>query len=215
MQIIPHILFIFFLTTPLHATFSIMLDPAGDAKHTGRQIEDSLERGITLQCAQQLKKQLESLYPGIRVILTRFPGETIYPLQNANFSNRLDVDLYLSIHFYPETKTKPDLFLYYFSRGDEFVTKASDLMFCPYDCAHRINGPTTRSCAQQMATVFSTHEKLFDFHGPFGLPFKPLVGVKAPAIAIEIGVKEITDWRRYIEPIAQSLEPIVKNYEQA
>ncbi|MFC1845680.1 N-acetylmuramoyl-L-alanine amidase [Candidatus Dependentiae bacterium] len=193
------------------ARFSIMLDPAGDAKHTGRQIGDSLERGITLQFAEKLKKKLEKYYPDIRVILTRFPGETIYPLQNANFSNRLDVDFYLSIHFFPETKTKPDLFLYYFSYSDEFVTRVPEIFFCPYDQAHRINGATTRSCADAIAQVLTNdgHKKLFNVNGVLGLPFKPLIGVKAPAVAIEIGLKEKTDWKRYVKPIARSLEKVV------
>lgn len=39
--------------------FTLMIDPAGDAKHAGRVIEDSFERGITLQCAEKLKKMLK------------------------------------------------------------------------------------------------------------------------------------------------------------
>jgi len=189
-----------------------MLDPAGDAKNTGRQIGDSLERGITLQFCEALKKLLEQMYPGVRVILTRFPGETIQPLQNANFSNRLDVDFYLSIHFFPEEKTKPSMFLYYFSLGDEFVTKIPNLCFCPYDYAHRIYGKQTRGCAQKITTLLTDgpYKRQFDFFGPFGIPFRPLIGVKAPGVALEIGLKEKKDWKQYLEPIARSLEPIVK-----
>jgi len=208
------ICFLFFLFWPLFLfpTFSIMLDPAGDAKNTGRQIGDSLERGITLQFAEELKKLLEQLYPGVRIILTRFPGETIYPLQNANFSNRLDVDFYLSIHFYQEQKTKPECFLYYFSHADEFVTKIPELFFCPYDHAHRLHGPTTRTSAQSIAAILDNdaHKKLFDFAGPFGLPFRPLVGVKTPAIALEIGLKNKTNWKKYLHPIAASLGPVIE-----
>jgi len=87
----------------------IMLDPAGDAQYAGRRIDDSFERGLTLRCAEQLKQRLEQLFPQIHVVLTRLPGETVQPLQNANFANRLSVDLYLSIHFYHETATKPEL----------------------------------------------------------------------------------------------------------
>lgn len=209
---IKNILFLLLIfSSNAFARFSIMLDPAGDAKHTGRQIGDSLERGITLQFAEKLKKKLEKQYPDIRVILTRFPGETIYPLQNASFSNCLDVDFYLSIHFFPETKTKPDLFLYYFSYGDDFVTRVPELFFCPYDQAHRINGSITRSWANEIAKILmnDTHKKLFNVNSILGIPFKPIIGIKAPAIAIEIGLKEKIDWKKYIKPIATSLEPIV------
>lgn len=215
------ILFTFITTTtllPAITRFSIMLAPAGDAKHTGRQIGDSLERGITLQCAEQLKKMLQDLYPNVRVALTRSPGETIYPLQNANFSNRLGDDCYVSIHFYPESRTKPQMFMYYFSYGDDFVTKTPDLFFCPYDQAHRINGPKTRSWSQLVAQVLTNekHKKLFDFRNICGVPFKPLIGVKAPAFAFEIGLQEKNDWKRYVEPIALSIGQIVQaNLETA
>ncbi|MCK5632770.1 N-acetylmuramoyl-L-alanine amidase [bacterium] len=211
-KIIASLIILFYFNTLL-PTFSIMLDPAGDAKHTGRQIQDSLERGISLQCAQALKKALEKKYSNIRVILTRFPGETIYPLQNANFANRLAVDFYVSLNFYPETKTKPGIFLYYFSYGDEFVTKIPDLFFCPFDQAHRISSKTTRLWAQNIANTLqsSQYKHQFDFHDVRGLPFKPLVGVKAPAVALEIGLKEKNDWQKYIEPLVQSLETIVNS----
>ena len=192
-----------------------MFAPGGDAKNPCRPIGDSLERGITLQFCEALKKEVELLYKNVRVILTRFPGETIHHLQNANFSNRLDVDFYLSVHFFPEIKTKPNMFLFYFSYNDEFVTKIPDLYFCPYDYAHRINGKKTRSYAKKIATMLTSdlYKKLFDFHGPYGFPFRPLIGIKAPSIAIEIGLKEKTDWKKYIEPIAISLQTIVPLHE--
>ncbi len=37
-------------------TFLIMLDPAGDAKQTGRKLGDSFERGIQCNKVKQLKK---------------------------------------------------------------------------------------------------------------------------------------------------------------
>ena len=42
-----------------------MIDPSGDAKHTGRVIQDTFERGITLQCAEALKKELNSAMTGV------------------------------------------------------------------------------------------------------------------------------------------------------
>ena len=74
-------------------------------KDAGRIVNDSFERGLTLQFAQELKKELELNFNNIRVVLTRIPGETLESLQNANFANRLNVDFYLSIHFYSEKRT--------------------------------------------------------------------------------------------------------------
>ena len=66
-----------------------MLDPAGDAQNPGRTIDDNFERGITLQFAEKLKEMLQEKFPTIRVVLSRTPGESLQPLQNANFANRL------------------------------------------------------------------------------------------------------------------------------
>ena len=33
------------------------------------------------------------------------------------------------------------------------------------------------------------YRNAFEIKGPYGLPFRPLIGIKAPAIAIEIGLK--------------------------
>src|SRR5579872_3367872 len=81
-----------------HRKVTIMLDPAGDARETGRIIEDSLERAVTIQFAQQLRDVLTSQLPNSTVIITRTPGEELQPLQQANFANRLPVDLYLNIN---------------------------------------------------------------------------------------------------------------------
>ncbi len=191
--------------------FSLMLDPAGDAKHTGRRLEDSFERGITLQCTEQLKKVLEKRHPNMRVVLTRFPGESLQPLQNANFANRLDVDFYLSIHFFQEKNIKPQLFLYHFSYNDDFITKVFDLCFYRYDQAHLFNMPTIKLWGNTIKNVLEKelYKKQFDVHSVFKLPFKPLIGIKAPAIALEAGLKYKDDWYIYIEPIADSISAII------
>lgn len=200
---------------PAHALdhrFSIMLDPAGDAQHTGRQIDDSLERGITLQYAEALKKLMEELYPNIRVILTRFPGETIHPLQNANFANRLDIDCYVSISFYQDLQTKPHLYIYRFSHGDDFVTQLPALSFCPFDQAHQINSARTKTWCTTITQILNRdeHKQLFECLGVMELPFKPLIGIKAPAFALEAGLKDKNDWNRYLKPVALALGALIQ-----
>ena len=195
--------------------FSLMLDPAGDAKNSGRVLNDNFERGITLQCTEHLKKVLEAAIPDLRVILTRFPGESIEPLQNANFANRLDVDLYVSIHFYQENETKPHLYIYYVSYNDDFLTKTHDLCLYPYDQAHRINSKKTRTLVTTLKNCLSEkkYTRLYDLKGCFGLPFKPLIGIKAPAIAIEVSLKNSKDWHTYVQPIANGIAKVVETYD--
>ena len=196
-------------------TFSLMLDPAGDAQHSGRMIHNMCERGITLQCAEKIKKKIEEENGSVRVILTRFPGEIIEPLQNAHFANRLDIDLYISIHFYQETETKPKMHIYYVNYNDQFITKTYDFCFYPYDQAHRIHNTQTKYIIQQCNQSFKDKKfaRLYDYKGVFGLPIKPLIGIKAPAFMIEMSIKDEDGWQQYIEPICFTLSKIIQSYE--
>lgn len=214
-MIIRIISFLFIITSFLQATdqITIMINPAGDAQQTGRKIDGYFERGITLQFFEALKEELKKQCPDqpIRIISTRCPGETIQELQNANFANRLKVDFYLSINFYQETKTKPDLFLYYFSYHDNFIMKQSDLSVYPYDKAYLVNSTKTKNYAASMEKALRTvqYNNKFSVRGVFGLPFAPLIGIVAPAIGIEIGLKNKDDWKSYVEPVAHSLTCLI------
>jgi len=189
--------------------FKIMLDPAGDASHPGRIIEDAFERTITLELAHALAHQIEQLAPNTRVIITRTGNETIRPHQNANFANRLDVDLFISLHCYQEQQPRPQLAIYTFSYGDYTPSRIQDLAFYPYDQAYLLAGGTTQKYAQAIEATLKQYAKQFDLVGAFGIPFKPLIGVKAPAIGIELGLKNKQGWQSFIAPLAQAVVGIV------
>lgn len=202
------------LTTSLYATdqITIMINPAGDAQQTGRTIDGYFERGITLQFCDALKDELKKKYPeSIKVISTRVPGEAIQDLQNANFANRLNVDLYVSIHFYHETKTKPDLFIYRFSHRDNFVIKKTDLALCPYDKAYLINNDKADKYSNVMKQTLTNtlYNNKFTVHGPLAFPFVPLIGIVAPAIGIEIGLKNKDDWKQFVDPLVDALISVI------
>lgn len=192
------------------APFTIMLDPAGDAQYPGRIIDDCFERGITLQLAEQLSSVIAQRFPAIRVAITRQPGETRQPLQNASFANRLDADLYISIHCYPESKPKSQLYLYSFCYNDPFASKPSPYAMCPYDKAYLYGAQTTKKWSDLIAHTLrdGQYAHLMIFHGVYALPFAPLIGIKKPAIAFEIGLKQKDSWKQFIEPIIASLTPI-------
>lgn len=191
--------------------FTIMIDPSGDAKHAGRTLDDSFERGITLQCAQALKNQLERQYSNIRIVLTRFPGETLEPLQNANFANRLNIDCYLSIHFYQDQhETRPKLYLYQYLQNstDLWQKNFLKLTFLPYDQAHLVNSQTTHQWATHIQKALQENKK-FDIKAFHSMPFAPLKGIKAPAIGIEASLGHKTDWQRYVCPLSHALGTII------
>jgi len=190
--------------------FTLMLDPAGDAQHAGRQIEDCLERGITLQFAEKLKEEVERKH-GINVFITRVPGETLEPLQNANYANRLDVDFYLSVHFYKEKEVFPRMYLFTFSYRDDFAIKKPDLYFYPYDKAHLIHINKTQRIAEIIKNLFleDAYKKKCKFEGIISLPFRPLVGIKAPALAIELGLKQKNDWKNYLDDFTTMISNVI------
>ncbi len=208
------------LSTSIHAwnlpfmhqktrTITIMLDPAGDAKHTGRKVDDSFERGITLQCAQQLKTTLEQRSSSLRVVLTRSPGEILEPLHNASFANRLGVDCYISLLFYQETASKPRLYIYQFCDGNDFVVNQKKLTFYPYDKAHRANMPITKKYISLVKQALD-HNHQCNVQGVFKIPFKPLIGIQAPAFGIEIGLPSQDAWQTYATLLADSLMPVIE-----
>ena len=208
--------FLFLLLLPLALTarkrtpsFSIMIAPAGDADYAGRIIEDSFERGITLQCAELLKERLEEKSPNVTVTITRKSGEKIRSLQNANIANRLAVDLYVGLHFYHETALKPKMYLYSFSYNDMLFVPRNTLAFYHFDRAHLLNTGITSAWGNKIASALAQNNQ-YNFKGFFKLPCRPLIGITAPAFILEAGLKNKDDWQKYVEPIAVSLEAIIR-----
>ena len=192
--------FLFFYFTPVfifarynkitfeQQPFVVMINQSNEV---GRKIEDSFERGLIVQCAEKLKKVLEQKYPAITVILAQCQKDTVTQLHNASFANRLAVDFFLSLHFYQTTDTKPHLFLYQFSYNDSFITTTSDLAFYSYDQAHLFLIKKTEEWLSIVKKNLESdyYKKLFMVQGIYKLPFKSLIGIKAPAVGIEIGLK--------------------------
>lgn len=191
-------------------TFTIMLNPAGDAENKGRIIDDTFERNITLALAHALQNQIEQHIPGVRVILTRTATEVIRPHANANFANRLDVDLFLSLHCFAESQTRPQLAIYTFGYGDQSAMRLPDLAFYPFDQAYLLQQEITGKYAHAMQSALKKHSKIYDVGELHTIPFKPLMGIKAPAIGIEIGLKNKQSWQNFILPLAEAVVEIIR-----
>lgn len=121
-------------------SFSLLIDPFGDAKEAGRDIDDAVERVLTLESALQLKKNIEELVPGAKVIVAKAPGEMVEPLQIASFANKLKVDLFVSLHLFQHSAKENSIWLYtagYNKRTDIPVAKKKELVLLPYDQAYK------------------------------------------------------------------------------
>lgn len=210
-------LFIHYTHTRSYYIPSIMIDPAGDARYPGRTIDDTFERGISLQCAEKLKQEIERTFSHIRTVLTRFPGETIEPLQNASFANRLHVDLYLSIHFYYNPDAHPQWHIYYFSYHptiDFWHYPQQTLLLTPYHAAHRQCINTTKKWAESLYNGLKASSTCIA-HAPYSIPFRPLIGINRPAIALEMCLPSKDRWGMYIRPLVDALGPIIQEIQQA
>lgn len=188
-------------------TFTIMLDPAGDARETGRIIEDSLERAVTVQCAQALQEAIEFYVSNCKIIVTRTPGEEVSQLQRANFANRLAIDLYININIVLACERKPTLYVYQFSLGDISRAPSQELAMVSYDKAHKKAAPQTTAYGKKITSFLSRkeHQKTFLTQNLYQLPFAPLMGIQAPALGLELSISSEMEWKKFINPIAQSI----------
>jgi N-acetylmuramoyl-L-alanine amidase len=200
-----------FVREKQYAQRTVVLDPAGDAKRTGRRIGDSFERGLTLQCVERIKEIIEERAPHIKVIVTRKPGDyCVYDLQNATLANRV-ADFFVSLHFYHTQDVRPTISLYQFSYGNDFVCCEQGIILHSYDQAYRINKQTTDTMCQLFKKELSQqkYHSLCSVAGPYALPLKPLIGIVPPCIALELGLKGKDLWQHYSEPVANAIIAVV------
>lgn len=209
-------LFLFYIAyalyvLPIHekhqTQYIVVLDPAGDAKRTGRRIGDSFERGLTLQCAEKIKSMLEDRAPYIKVIMTRLPGDIVYDLQNASLANRIGADLFINLSFYYTEEIKPTVRLFQFVSGNDFASYPQGLACNTYDEAYKINKQVTDSMCQVFKKTMSQqlYQSVCTVAGPYSLPIKPLIGIVASSIAIEAGLKDKEAWGGYCEPLVDAI----------
>lgn len=194
--------------------FTIMIDPAGDARNPGRVIDDTYERSLTMQCAEELKQLLETDSIKCRIILTRFAGETIEPFQTITFANRLGVDLYISLNFFHQSAETPQLYFYtliYDPATDFAERKGTSLELLPYDQAYkhsltkmkRFSTLAFAHCKEVSASYHAT------CHSPREIPYKPLIGIMAPAVGIEVGIHHKNQAKALTPLIAEALNAII------
>jgi len=213
-KIVVSFIFALTLSIGLHAkTKLIMLDPAGHAKDTGRQLHHGYERAETYKCAEAIKKGLERL-DDVRVILSRAPGEELVPLQSASFANRFNADLVIRLSFYKEAAEKAKINLYYLQiDGLEDKGKSNTNPFTPINQAHLDNIQTSINYAQKLGNALSdtAYQSLLTCVEPKGLPLKPLIGIVSPAILVEIGLPKDDQWQSLSDALISSLQKIIIN----
>lgn len=190
----------------------VMLDPAGDATHAGRAIEDTFERGLTLQCAHYLQTHLQENIPDVTVILSDSVGKKSTHIEHAQLANRLQVNVYISLHVYYDEDTLT-MHIYHFLADPTELWKQPQtptLRMVPYDQAHKQLAPTTNALAHQLRTLLNQQSpRQFFVPAPIGFPFKPLMGIQAPALGIEMSVQSKEQWQTYAEKLTDALTTLL------
>jgi N-acetylmuramoyl-L-alanine amidase len=196
---------------------TIVLDPAGDARIAGRVIGDSYERSLTFQCMDAVKDYLESRFKSVRVLLTRLPGETLEPLQNVAFANRLKADLYVTVAMYPAKNKLYEVSLFYNTSqpGIAACSAERQLALKPYnEGTDQFQYASFCSAAvfERFITETYKHDQLKVFK-PLGVPCKSLSGVMAPAVAFELGVRTKDEVSLSAEYIGHAIENLLKTFK--
>lgn len=197
--------------------YTVLLDPAGDAQHTGRSIEQQYERTVTFQLAQAIKKDLEKTSSDLLVLFTRLPGEQAHQLEKASLANQLMIDLYISLSCYQTNRLKPQIHLYYYSTGQQTSATMEPLHCIPLHKAHMAQEQKTKQIGEYMQTVIANTplQRYCDVHRPIGFPCKPCKGITAPHLCLELGLKhqndlvEITD---LLTQVVRQLCVYIKDY---
>ncbi len=185
---------------------TILLDPAGDAHSSGRKVHTTFEHGLSMQCAQALQQEIKKLYPEHRILISRAPGESVDHMQRINFSNRLQVDLFVHISFYaqPHSHYTLDMYRYCTEPTDDWTKKSETLTFTPLHQAHLRNNEINKRITNTMFNKLS-NVKWLTVKQPLAIPHKPLLGITSPALAIEIGIPESLTWKPLVEPLVNAL----------
>ncbi|MBP7854611.1 hypothetical protein KAZ82_01600 [Candidatus Babeliales bacterium] len=200
---------LFVLSPIMHSKFTIILDATGDAKHAGRSIGTVFERGLTIQCIQAIKNQIETTHKNIEIITTNDVSNSAHLSASAIFSNRIQPHIYLKLGFYQKLCKPCDWTLYRYStnKSDELNQKFNPCIFYEINQAHQMNYNITKLLAEQfLQTLQEPTCKIANYsHGLFAIPIQPLYGIQAPCLYFEAGLFQADDWQLFVQPLSNAI----------
>jgi len=88
------------LPTRLSEVDTVVIDPGhGGANGGGAGVAGVLEKRLTLQLGYELRFRLQRQFPELRVVMTRYTDREIPLEERTHLANRVDADLFLSLHY--------------------------------------------------------------------------------------------------------------------
>lgn len=191
---------------------TIVLAPTGSSTTPGRKIKNNFEYILSHQFIRALQHELLEIFPTLQIRIPNECNVQLDPLQLATISNSAPANLLVKVQFYLETDIKSQVYLYRCSYGQEFVSRRWDLSWCPVEQAPLINKTKTKKWITQLYSQLSTeqYKPWFTVASPIKVPLKPMLGIIAPAILVEIGLKDDAEWTNFVKPLANSLKPVIE-----
>ena len=192
----------------------ILLCAQGDAQTPGRKIRDSFEREQAHAFIQALGKYLHT-QEAYALALTHEPSDKPETGRLISLSNKFNPDLFIKIYLTHTSSPKPLISLFYLTLNP--LTEAAyrtdyTHSLIPLKRAHIPSLQITKHYATCLKTALdkTTLQKKFTLCGPYGIPILSLVGITAPALAIELGINTPDQWKELIKPLAKSLSFLIK-----
>ncbi len=88
------------LPTRLSEVDTVVIDPGhGGSNGGGAGVAGVLEKRLTLQLGYELRFRLQRQFPELRVVMTRYTDREIPLEERTHLANRVDADLFLSLHY--------------------------------------------------------------------------------------------------------------------
>jgi hypothetical protein len=200
----------------LSKTFTLFISPFGHAGEPGRVLHESYERAQAYHMGVALKDALEKAHP-CKVILSRTPGQDLAEHQTINFAHQTLPDLFISISLFAlsgNDGSKPQVHLYnlLIDPFTDAIRKAyHGISFVPLEQAHCSYLKASAAISNSFKTIAAQEPfvQQCECAGPYALPYKPLLGITAPSIGIEIGLRKDRDWELCLPMIIAALNKLI------
>ncbi len=189
----------------------IILDPAGDAKDTGRQLATCYERSITLQFCEELKKFLREQRPAYTVTITRTAGETRSQEQRAQIANQLHADFFVHISCFDDAAIKPHLMIYYMMPTATLPWSTNPYQLIPAHKAHDLVWARVEKMVKSLHQSI-INQKYYTVSKPLAIADARLASIMIPACTIEFGITSTIPWTPLIEQVGIGL---IQSMEQS
>jgi len=216
----------------------IVIDPGHGGSDVGAIAKNGLyEKDVTIKVATKLKQIIEKNLK-IKVYLTREKGQTVFLKRRTRIANKMDADLFLSIHANASEYVSIsgcETFFYEKDASDEQAKLLAELEnrgamteddepedpleFILMDMAKSELIALSYNFAEVIQKEYVKSVKSRD-RGVKQAPFTVLEGLKMPAVLTEIGfisskgdAKRLKD-DKYLDGIIQALYKSVKKYKE-